>query len=179
MTIADAETATLEAATTGGPTGIVLRAPMILGPGSRHLKSLEQLARLPVVPVPRNGAKRRPVWVGDISAALLAALEIDGDRLPKKPIDLAGAEPLSVGELIQAVAVARGHRGPRLLNVPLAGLKAVASVIEQLGFTPPAGKAAIAAFEASTPYDPRPATELLGWDPQPLRHALAQSLAKR
>ena len=51
---------------------IVLRPPMILGPGSPHLASLERAARLPVVPLPPSGRKG-PVWVGDVADAVLAA----------------------------------------------------------------------------------------------------------
>ncbi|HCP48452.1 MAG TPA: hypothetical protein DIU15_20615 [Deltaproteobacteria bacterium] len=160
----------------GSLTCVVLRAPMILGPGSRHLRVLQRLARLPAVPVPRGAARRRPVWVGDVSHALLQALQIPQEALPNTAIDLGGAEALSLGELIQAVAKCRQQRPPKLLHVTPRSLTAVAGLMEQLGFSLPVGRKVVSSLTEEIPYDPGPASKLINWEPTPLTSALDLSL---
>jgi len=174
---AEAEAEAAQSTERGGPACVVLRAPMILGQGSRHLRVLEQLARLPAVPVPKHSARRRPVWVGDVCHALLRALEIKPERLPAVPIALGGSEALSVGELIQAVARARNLRAPRLVSIPLGGLRAVAGLIEQLGFNAPLSKDSVSSLSQDAPYDPQAAREFLDWEPHPLHETIARCVS--
>ncbi len=145
---------------------VVLRPPMMLGRGSPHLASLERMSRIPVLPLPGSSAGRRPVWVGDVAGAVLAALELPAGALPTAPLDLPGAQRVQLGELIGAVARARGRLRPRVIGIPtqLAGPlgrllgKGLAERLEGLG------------QESSA--DPEPAQKILNWQPLGLQETL-------
>lgn len=142
--------------------GVILRPPMMLGPGSPHLAQLSWLSRLPVVPVPRGSGRRAPVWAADVATAVLAAADLPTDRLPTTPVDLVGESELPIGELIAAVARADGRRAPKIVPVP-ARLAAVGARLLGKG----AGQR-VAGLAEQVPADGTQARELLGWDPRPI-----------
>ncbi len=147
---------------------VVLRPPMILGPGSPHLASLERAARLPVVPIPPSGRKG-PVWVGDVADAVLAAAELD--ELPDGPIGLPGElQPLDA--LIKAVAEANNWRIPRTVSVPRKALTGAARLLGSLQSRPLLDLERLDGLAEEVRLDPRRARELLRWDPKPLREVL-------
>jgi len=153
-------------ASSGDRELVVLRPPMMLGRGSPHLASLERMSRMPVLPLPGSSAGRRPVWVGDVAAAVLTALELPAEALPSAPLDLPGAQRVKLGELISEVARARGGLRPRVIGIPtqLAGPlgrllgKGVAERLEGL--------------EQESPADPEPARRVLDWRPLGLQETL-------
>lgn len=99
---------------------VVLRPPMILGPGSPHLASLVQMARLPVLPWPGDLPPRGPVRVEDVARAVLdAGLGPDPGRAP---IHLPGAESLPWTELVGRVAEAMDRPRPKVVSLPVRSL---------------------------------------------------------
>lgn len=153
------------AARDAGRELVILRPPMILGPGSAHLALLRRLSRLPVLPLP-PGALRRPVWVGDVAEAVLAALDLPSQRLPREPISLAGPDALRLSGLIRAVARSEGRRPPMVVPVP--GWLAAA-------LAEPWGEAVVARVRGLAeefPADDLDARELLGWRPAGVGEAL-------
>ncbi len=167
---ADAETKLLAWGQQAGQAVLVLRPPLILGPQSKHLQTFVKLSRLPVLPLPRRTATRCPVFVDDIVAAILAALELDEAAVPAGPIDLPGATHLGFGALIAAVAASQGRKGPKVQRVPRAALKGLsrlagARAAEQLQ-----------GLEEEVVLDGALAEELLNWQPTPLSALLERSL---
>jgi NADH dehydrogenase len=166
-----AEAAVLAWGAQEGRTSVVLRPPLILGPQSHHLQTLLKLSRLPALPLPRRTASRCPVFVEDVSNALLAALSIADSAIPDRPIDLPGATHLDFGALICAVATSQGRRGPALRRLPNAALRGLGRlagdrVTEQLQ-----------GIEEEVHLDGRLATEILNWQPVSLEQMLRKSLS--
>ncbi len=147
---------------------VVLRPPMILGPGSPHLASLERAARLPVVPIPPSGRKG-PVWVGDVADAVLAAAELE--EPPDGAIDLPG-ELQALDALFKAVAKANGWRPPRTVSVSRRALTGAARLLGSLQSKPLLDLERLDGLAEEVRLDPALARELLGWDPKPLTEVL-------
>jgi NADH dehydrogenase len=143
---------------------VLLRPPLILGPGSPHLAVLERLARAPVLPFPHGLAERRPVWAGDVAEAVLRALELPHSKLPERPLELPGPTPVQLGALVRAVARAHGWSEPRIFPLPTP-----AFAVDRLP--------RLAALREQGDMDPGPARRLLGWKPVSLEEALRRSVS--
>ncbi len=155
---------------------VVLRPPMILGPGSPHLASLEKAARLPVVPLPDGVARRAPVHVDDVACAVLAAMDLPDDALADGALifDLPGADEMPFGEMIQELARARGWRIPWVMHVPAPLSSGALRIIERLGPRERAEKIRrrVDGMRESVHPDGAPARRQLGWSPRPLTEVL-------
>ena len=149
---------------------VVLRPPMILGPGSPHLAALERVSRLPILPVPAGAGRRQPVWVGDVADAVLAAMDLDD--LPDRPIDLPGAFAVPLPILIKAVARARGGREPRIVSVPAGALRGVARAMERLQSEPLLSVERLEGLAEEVLPDGKMARHRLGWRPLVLEEIL-------
>jgi len=162
-----------------GVQAVLLRPPMILGPGSPHLSALERAARLPVIPVPDGVARRAPVHVDDVVDAVLAALNLDDALFTEGAltIDLPGADELPFGEVVQTLAAARGWRVPPVIDVPAPLSRGAVRMLERLGRTQRAESIdrKVRGMRESVLTDSGPARELLGWCPRPLVEVLAAS----
>jgi len=150
---------------------VVLRPPMMLGPGSPHLASLEAAARRPVTPVPAGSAPRAPVHVEDVAQAVLAASALPAEALTDGflAIDLPGAESVSFEELLVRLARVRGWREPRVLSVPSAATSLAARALGRVA--PRAGRRLSERLEGMAEEvapDGEPARRLLGWKPRSL-----------
>ena len=155
---------------------VVLRPPMILGPGSPHLASLEKAAKLPVVPMPDGVACRAPVHVHDVAGAVLAAMDLPDEALVDGVLtfDLPGADELPFGELVQEVARARGWRVPRVLDVPAPLASGALRMIERLGRKERAEtiRRRVEGMREKVHADGAPARRQLGWSPRPVTEVL-------
>jgi|SRR5579859_1242737 len=104
----------------------LLRPTMIYGTArDRNISRLLRfIRRWPVVPVCGN-AMWQPIYVDDLAAAVLSALDTPGAS--GKAYNLAGAAPLAFKELVRTAARAVGRRVV-LLPVPVAAAVAAASL---------------------------------------------------
>jgi uncharacterized protein YbjT (DUF2867 family) len=150
---------------------VILRPPMILGPGSPHLRALETASRLPILPVPAGAGRRRPVWVGDVADAVLAAMDLDD--VPDRPIDLPGAFAVPLPVLIKAVARARGAREPRIVSVPSSALRGAAKLMEAFSSDPILSLERLDGLAEEVEVDGKMARHRLGWRPRGLEEILA------
>lgn len=71
---------------------------------------------MPVVPVLRAGAKFQPVFVGDVAAAIVAALA-HPDMAVGKTFELGGPDVITMGALVRWIAGAIG-RDPAIVELP-------------------------------------------------------------
>ena len=168
--------ALLEAAADADLSVVVLRPPMILGPGSPHLASLEAAARRRLAPIPAGGADRAPVHVEDVASAVLAARSVPEEALTDGflAIDLPGAEAVSFGELLLRLCRVRGWREPRLLAVPIPAARRAARALGLVA--PSAGRRLderLVGMAEQVGPDGAPARRLLAWSPRPLDAVLA------
>ena len=115
-----------EAVRAAFPAATFLRPSVVFGPEDDFLNRFAALARMaPVLPVFGGGAtKLQPVYVGDIAAAALAAL--DGDDAAGRTYELGGPEVLTLRELMAYVLTVTQRR--RLLApLPFPVARAMAS----------------------------------------------------
>ena len=109
----------------------ILRPSTVFGREDQFLNRFAgMIASLPVVPVLRGSARFQPVFVGDVAAAVVAAL-----AAPKahagKTYELGGPDVLTMLELNRWLAAAIG-RNARFVALP----DAVGSAMASLGFLP-------------------------------------------
>jgi NADH dehydrogenase len=155
---------------------IVLRPPMMLGPGSPHLKSMLKAARLPILPLPGGLSNRRPVYVVDVAEAVIACMDLAREDLPAAPVDLPGPRSMAFGDLIRLVAERAGRPPPRVVTVPPGLLRKAARVAERLLKDPPLTVERLEGMAEEPEVDGRVARELLGWAPLALDEAIGRSL---
>jgi 2-alkyl-3-oxoalkanoate reductase len=164
----------MEALLADAPCEVVtLRPPMILGPGSPHLRALERVSRLPLLPVPAGAGRRRPVHVDDVANAVLAAMDLDSSDVPDRPIDLPGAFAVPLPILIKAVARAQGRRGPRIVSVPAGALRGAAKLNELFSSDPLLSIERLEGLAEEVESDGKMARHRLGWKPRVLEEVLA------
>lgn len=97
---------------------IVIRPSIIFGPGDMFFNRLASMARmLPVLPVIGAKSRFQPIYVGDVAAAFLGAVE--GKVKPGRVYEIGGPETATQLELMQRV-LAETHRRNPLLPVPAA-----------------------------------------------------------
>jgi uncharacterized protein YbjT (DUF2867 family) len=148
-------------------------APSIVyAPGDRWLTLLDRLSLLPVMLLPGAGrALFQPIWAQDAAAAVLAALERDGDA-PQR-IELAGPDTLSHEAMVALVLRSFGRRRPVVpVPQPLVrrGLNAVELVAGPTAFAT-AEEAELLDVSMTTPRGTADA-EALGVRPKPMAEVL-------
>lgn len=159
--------AALGALAAGGPmTVVMLRPPLVYGPGApgnfRRLARLIEAGRpLPLAAI-RN--RRSLLYVGNLATAVEAALT--SKAAPAAPLALADGEALSTPELARRIGAACGRKA-RLFPCP-------ASVLRLAGRLLGRG-AAIEALTASLPVDNAAIHKSLGWSPT---YSVDQGLAE-
>ncbi len=107
-----------------GRPGVLLHPTMIYGAaGEDNVQRLAALLRrLPVVPLPDGGrALVQPIYQGDVTACLMAALA--RDWAGPHAFVIAGPAPLPYADFVRAVARAAGLAAPRLVYAPAWALR--------------------------------------------------------
>ncbi len=108
------------------PSAIILRPSLVFGPEDNFFNRFASLARFsPVLPLIGGGAtKFQPVYVGDVAAAIAAALSRDDTE--GKTYELAGPAVFTMRQLFELMLHVIG-RPRQMVSIPfgLASLKAV------------------------------------------------------
>jgi uncharacterized protein YbjT (DUF2867 family) len=145
---------------------LVLRVPMVIGPGDVTAKIVRREALSRVLPLAAGGRSRtQPIYAGDLVEAIAAGLEREdlGDLI----LDLAGPESLSQREFIERAARLFGNR-PHVVSVPTGPILFLAGLAERFFANPPTTKTALEVILADDDVDPEPARQKLGIEPTPL-----------
>lgn len=102
----------------GDVSTVELRASMIVGRGSASWQIVRDLAaRLPAMILPAwTQTRSQPVWIGDVIAALTAALELDLEG--STFFNIPGPDTLTVEEILGETAAVLGN-APWKFDVPL------------------------------------------------------------
>ncbi len=171
-----------EAALLGsGRRGVMLHPTMIYGAEGEDnvrrlaalLRRLPRLRGRPLVPLPGGGrALVQPVFQGDVTRALLAAL--GRDWAPgAAAVVLCGPEPLPYAAFVAAVARAAGMAPPLVLPVPAAPLIALSPLTAVLPRVPRVRAAELRRLGEDKAFDPGPMRRVLGVEPVGLAEGLA------
>jgi NADH dehydrogenase len=98
------------------PTATILRPSLIIGPEDQFLNRFAAMARLsPVLPVIAGNTRFQPVFVMDVAAAVVAAL--NSPAAAGRTYELGGADVLSFRAIL-AIINAETRQQRRLVEVP-------------------------------------------------------------
>jgi nucleoside-diphosphate-sugar epimerase len=127
----EAEEAVLDQSMHGGFTAVVLRPPMVYGPGMKgNPDRLVRLIRRGVpLPLGRVRNRRSVLYIENLVRAVHAILAAPPNV--SKRFFVADAEPISTPDLIRLIAAGLRRR-PRLISMPLLSLKALAGLGDQI-----------------------------------------------
>ncbi len=158
----------------GKVPAVVLRVPMVLGPGDMAARVLALRASAAILPMPRGGASfEQPIDGSDVIEAILRALVAPG--LDGADLDLAGPESLSRRELVLRAATLLGKQ-PRIVPVPFPVVRLGAALAETLFANPPLTTPMLGVLEQDDRIDPRDACQRLGLELTPLDVTLRRCL---
>jgi len=162
-----------------GRPGVMLHPTMIYGAaGEDNVQRLAALLRrLPVAPLPGGGrALVQPIHQDDLSAAILAALEVPWTR--PTTLVLAGPDPVSYADFVRAVAAAAGLKPPRIVAVPMGPLLALAPLASRLPGLRRVSAGEIRRLGEDKAFDVSPMFATLGIRPMPLQQGLARTFSR-
>jgi nucleoside-diphosphate-sugar epimerase len=144
---------------------LILRPPLVYGPGDRATRLLFRQALAPLTPVPWTDRPLSLIHVRDlVQAIVLAGSSSSSQRI----LPLEGPDRLTIHELPRAIAAACSLRA-KLVPLPLFGLRGIALLADAtarlrgrpgLFSRDKVREIAAAGWVA----DPRPAREVLGFD---------------
>ncbi len=149
---------------------VILRVPMVLGPGDAAAEALRQQATSGRARLVRGGAAlQQPIAAADVVAALLAATRpgVAGDTV----LELAGPESLTHRALVERTAHVLG-REVTFASIPMVAARAFAWLAETLSADPPLTLDMLEVLEQDDAVDPRPVQQALGIELTPLDAAL-------
>jgi uncharacterized protein YbjT (DUF2867 family) len=116
------------------PDAIIIRPSIMFGPGDDFFNLHGTLARLlPVLPLIGGKSKFQPIYVGDVAAAIAAA--IDGAVKPGRIYEIGGPETVSHREIVERV-LRESLRSNPLIPVPKGIAKLLAAPFALLPFAP-------------------------------------------
>lgn len=164
--------------------GVMLHPSMIYGaPEDRNInRILDVLRRFPAwlpipVPLPDGGRHTvQPVFVDDVVAAMVAAIEMPG--LETLSIAVAGPRPITYREMVETCAAALRRRVV-VVPVPLSPLSAAARGFTALGLRPPFDANELTRATEDKSYDISALIGRLGVTPRPFAEGLGTALARR
>ena len=158
-----------------GPVpAVILRVPMVLGPGDPASAALRRQAAAGRVALVRGGATlEQPIAADDLVEAIAAAL-VRPEPL-RAALELAGPESLTHRELVLRAARVLGTQ-VEVRSVPYALVAAFAWLAETLMADPPLTPAMLGVLEHDDAIDPGPACRRLGIALTPLDEILRRAL---
>lgn len=167
--------ATQDALAQSGIPGVMLHPTMIYGAAAEN--NLNRVAayirKIGIVPLPGGGrALMQPIHVEDVAACVEAAL-FRPEALGK-PIIVAGPEPVSYRDLVQAVGAAIGKR-PLILPVPGRLLEAAAGMTALLPFLPRIRRDEVRRLSEDKAFPIDDMKRRLGVEPIPLAEGLRRT----
>lgn len=149
---------------------VVLRVPMVIGPGDWASFALRKQAQSGVVPLLRGGASReQPIDAEDVVSAMIAATTRDG--LDDVALDLAGPESITRRELLTRCAALYG-KNPSVVPIPRSLMLSAAFAMEKLSGNPPLSRAMVGVLDHDDDVDTTEACARLGIELTPLDETL-------
>jgi len=125
---------------------------------------LDYLERYPVVPFIGSGrALKRPVYVGDVIAGLVALL--GKKKTFKKTYNFSGAEAISIRQFSELCLELLDKGSKPIVSLPVSLCLIIAQIMARVMKNPPLKWQVIAGITQDANLDPGPATEDLGYCP--------------
>ncbi|MYE12641.1 MAG: NAD(P)H-binding protein [Gammaproteobacteria bacterium] len=155
---------------------VILRVPMVLGPGDPATDALRRQATAGRTSLVRGGAAvQQPIAAADVMSALLAAAR---PGMPSDTVvELGGPESLTHRALVERTAAVLGA-DVRFGTTPLFAAHAFAWLAETLFADPPLTRDMLGVLEQDDAIDPEPARAMLGIELTSLDAALRAAFAE-
>ncbi len=120
-----------EAAVAAGyPDAVILRPSIVFGPEDQFFNRFGAIARSsPIMPVIAGGTRFQPVYVGDVAAAIMAALELPLDA--PGLYELGGPDTLTFRDILAYILKETGLKRP-LVTIPAGVARLEAAILERL-----------------------------------------------
>lgn len=152
----EAEQALCEIASRGGMEWVVVRPPLVYGPGVRanFLALVRAVHR--GIPLPIGGVKNERSMVSVYNLSNLLSLLVDHPAAINRRFLVSDYEDISTPELVLRIAAAL-HRPPRIIRCPEALLRAVGTLLGK--------RATVERLCSSLVLDKEKTREVLGWKP--------------
>lgn len=116
--------------TAGFPGAVILRPSIVFGPEDQFFNRFAAMARFsPFMPVIAGETRFQPVYVGDVAAAIMAALALPPDA--PRLYELGGPEVLSFCQILEYI-LKQTRRDRRLVTMPMGAARLQARVLERL-----------------------------------------------
>jgi NADH dehydrogenase len=158
----------------GATPVVILRVPMVLGPGDASARVVEAEALARLLPLVGGGrARTQPIYADDVVEAILSAL--GRPELAAAILDLAGPESLSQREFVARAAALYGRR-PAVLPIPAFLANAAALLAERLLADPPFTRDMLGVINRDDEVDVGPACRQLALELTPLDEALRRTV---
>lgn len=156
-----------------GAPWVVFRPSIVHGAGDHSMTMFLELAALPVISVPGDGATLlRPVHVDDLARAVLLAAE--RPEIRDVTVDVGGAAPVSLDALMDALARWLGRSRALKLHVPWSLMSIAAAVTDALGGRGPITGEELRLLRRGSSGDNARFIELFGFEPATLEAGLAR-----
>jgi uncharacterized protein YbjT (DUF2867 family) len=160
-----------------GTPALILRVPMVLGPGDPSARIVRREALARVLPLIAGGSSlTQPIYAADVVEAIVSGL--NRSELDNVSLDLAGPESLPQREFIERAARLYGRR-PRIVPIPMGLLNYMACLAERCFADPPITRSALEVIHADDCVDPEPARRRLGIELTPLDEMLRDCVGPR
>ncbi|MGZ4480611.1 MAG: complex I NDUFA9 subunit family protein [Gaiellales bacterium] len=148
----------------------IMQPSFVFGRGGGALAAFERLLRLPVTPVIGDGRYRhQPVWVGDVAAAFLAAL--NRPQTAGQTYELGGPQVFEFNDLLDELARVTGRKPHPKLHLPAGLMKLQSAVLQHFPEPLRVTREQIVMLMAGTECDIGPMRSQLGIEPASLAEA--------
>ncbi|EJL39553.1 NAD-dependent nucleoside diphosphate-sugar epimerase/dehydratase [Brevibacillus agri] len=114
---------------------VIFQPSVIFGPGDEFVNMLADLVRMPVTPVIGDGSyPLQPVARKTVADVFVQALSLPAAT--NQIYETGGPDPISYGEILDAIGEAIGKKRVRKVHIPLAFMKPVVNMLEGFSFFP-------------------------------------------
>jgi nucleoside-diphosphate-sugar epimerase len=142
---------------------VMLRPPVILGPGSQVEAKVLAFARFGIVPTVAGSGRMYPVHVDDVAQACVEAAFRPG--VCGRRYELPGPEPLTLPQMQRRTLASAGRRA-LVMPIPPAALKVVSDLVARATGRTPLGSDVIDAITKGVDMDGTDAARDLGFSPR-------------
>ena len=111
------------------PEATILRPSVVFGPEDQFFNRFAGMAMLPVMPVVAGDTRFQPVYVGDVAAAVAAAIANPAARGP--PFELGGPRVMTMREVLRFILDTTGRRRP-MVDMPMGLMRVQAGLLQRL-----------------------------------------------
>jgi NADH dehydrogenase len=155
---------------------VILRPSVMFGAGDRFMNRFAGLQRwLPVMPLPCADARFQPVWVDDVAAGIVAALDLRHAAI----VECAGPAVYTLRQLVELAGRWSGHPR-RVVPLPDGMARAQAALMELLPGEPALSRDNLASMKVPSVASGRHSTlAQLGIAPRALESVMPDVLAAR